>query len=206
LAEEQAIKLKLNLKEDFTMKKMLKSMQWLLLISGILIAILGITMLFTPLENLVTLAIFIGILMLISGISEIASFCSEEKGHRSGWMLASGILSILFGIWTIFGRGSNVLVALLPFIFAVWVLSSSITRIVGSISLKSEGSSIWGWLLAFGIVGTIFGFILLFSPVLSGVLISISIAMILISHGVDNILIFFRIKKIGNYIQERLSE
>ena len=71
------------------MKKLYNSTKWLVLISGVLIAILGISMLFTPLENLVTLALFIGIAMLVSGISEIVSFCGEEKGQRSGWMLAS---------------------------------------------------------------------------------------------------------------------
>lgn len=188
------------------MKKMVKSMRWLLFISGILVLILGITMLFTTLKNLVTLAIFIGISMLISGISEIISFCGEEKGHRSEWMLASGILSVLFGIWAIFGRGTEALVAFMPIIFAVWVLSSGIMRMIGSVSLKSEGYSLWGWLLAFGILGTVFGFLLLFSPILSGTIISVSLALILISHGIDNIILFFRIKKIGNYIWERLDE
>ena len=171
------------------MKKALKSMKWLMLISGILVVILGITMLFTPLSNLVALAIFIGISMLISGISEIMSFCGEEKGHRSGWMLVSGILSTLFGIWTMFGRGTEALVAILPFIFAVWVMSSGITRIVGSVSLKSEGSSLWGWMLAFGILGTVFGFLLLFSPVLSGMIVSYALAFMLIS-GISEIISF----------------
>lgn len=187
------------------MSKALKSMRWLLLISGILVVILGITMLFMPLENLVTLVIFVGISMLISGISEIVSFCGEEKGHRSGWMLASGILSVLFGIWTIFGRGTEALAAFIPIIFAVWVLSSGIMRIVGSVSLKSEGFSLWGWLLAFGILGTVFGFLLLFSPILSGMIVSVSLALILISHGFNNIILFFRIKKISIYIRERLD-
>ena len=43
------------------MKKLYNSTKWLVLISGVLIAILGISMLFTPLENLVTLALFIAI-------------------------------------------------------------------------------------------------------------------------------------------------
>jgi len=190
------------------MKTMLKSMRWLLLISGILIVILGITMLFTPLENLATLAIFIGISILISGISEIVSFCGEEKGRRDRWMLASGILSTIFGIWTIFGSGAQALISFISFILAVWILISSIMRIIDSISLKSKNSSIWGWVptFAFGIIGAVFGIVLLFSPLLSRIIISVSIALILISHGVDNILIFFRIKKIGNYIRERLGE
>lgn len=187
------------------MKKLFNSTKWLMLISGVLIAILGISMLFTPLENLVTLALFIGIAMLVSGISEIVSFCGEEKGQRSGWMLASGIITTLLGIWTLFGRGSAVLVAGLPIIFAVWVMTSSITRIVGSISLKSEGFSQWGWLLAFGIVGTILGFILLFTPLLSSTIIAFSIAFMLIVDGVNNIILFFRMNRLGNKIEKHLG-
>ncbi len=186
-------------------KKAFESMRWLLLASGILIVILGITMLFTPLENLVTLAIFIGIAMLVSGISEIVSFCSEEKGERSGWMLASGILSTALGVWTMFGRGTEALIAVIPFVFAVWVMSSSVLRIVGATTLKSEGYRQWGWMMAFGVIGTILGFVLLFSPILSSLVVAYSIAAMLIAYGVNNIIIFFRMKKIKDHIQERMG-
>jgi uncharacterized membrane protein HdeD (DUF308 family) len=187
------------------MKKIYNMTKWLMLVSGILIVVLGITMLFTPLENLVTLALFIGISMLISGVGEIVSFCSEEKGHRSPWMLANGVISTLFGVWTIFGRGVAALVVLLPFIFAAWVMFSGITRIVGSVSLKEEGYRQWGWLLAFGIVGAVFGFLLLFAPVLSAFVVSVSIACMLIAYGINNIILFFRMKKIGEQIRERIN-
>ncbi len=185
------------------MKKTFKSMKWLLLTSGILIMILGVTMLLTPLENLVALSIFIGISMLISGISEVASFCGEEKGQRDSWLLASGILSTLFGIWTLFGHGTAALAAILPFIFAVWVLSSGIMRIVGAVSIKSEASGLWGWLLAFGILGSVLGFALLFSPMLSAMIISLSIAFMLIAYGIDNVIIFIRMNKIDSYIRDQ---
>lgn len=187
------------------MKQMYKSTKWFMLISGILITILGITMLFTPIQNLLTLAVFIGFAMLISGVSEIVSFCSEEKAYRSGWMLASGIISALLGIWTIFGRGSQALIAIIPFVFAVWIMSSSITRIVGSISLKEEGFSQWGWVLALGILGTILGFIIMFTPLISQILVAYGIAVMLIIYGINNILIFYRMKKIGNHIRNMLD-
>lgn len=188
------------------MKSTLKTINWFTLIAGILIAILGIVMLFTPLENLVTLAIFIGISMLISGISEIVSFCGEEKGQRSGWLLASGIITTLFGVWTLFGRGTAALVAVLPFIFAVWIMTSSITRIAGSVSLKTEGFGGWGWILALGIIGTIFGFVLLFTPVLSGMIVAYSLAFMFISYGINSIVIFFRMRKLGNQIRKHFED
>ena len=187
------------------MKKTLKLMRWLLLLSGILIVILGITMLFTPLQSLVALALFIGISMLISGISEIVSFCNEEKGGRSRWMMASGMITALLGIWTIFGRGAGTLAAILPFVFAAWVISSSIMRVVGSVSLRSGGLAQWGWLLAFGVLGTIFGIFLLFSPVVSGMIVAFTMAGMLIFYGANNILLFFRVKKIADHVRGRLA-
>lgn len=188
------------------MKTLLKSIKWLLLLSGILVVILGITMLFTPLENLVTLAMFVGISMLMSGVSEIVSFCNEAKDHRSGWMLASGVLTAFFAVWALFGRGTEALAAMLPYIFAVWVISSGLLRIAGAIAVKSEGSNLWSWILAFGIVGTALGFLLLFSPILSAVVISCSIGCMLVSYGIDNVILFFRLKKIGDRIRDHLGE
>ncbi len=187
------------------MKNTLKTINWLMLISGSLIAVLGITMLFTPLATLVTLAAIIGIAMIISGISEIVSFYGEAKGHRSGWMLASGIITGLLGIWTLFGRGSQALAAIIPFVFAVWVMTSSIMRIVGSINLKAEGFSGWAAIFVLGVIGTILGFILLFSPVLSSVIVAYSIAFMLITYGINNVILFFRLHKLGKAIQEQLG-
>ena len=176
-------------------------MMWLLLLSGILVAILGITMLFAPLESLVTLAIFIGFSMLISGASEIASYCGEEQGGRSGWLLTSGILTVVFAIWTLFGRGTEALVVSLPFVFAIWVLTSGIVRIGGAISSKSDGSNLWGWMLAFGVSGAALGFLLMFTPVLSGIMIAYMLGFMLISYGVDSIIIFFSLRKFGHHIR-----
>lgn len=188
------------------MKALLKSIKWFMLTSGVLIVLLGIIMLFTPFQNLATLAISIGISMLFSGITEIAEFFGEEKEDRSNWTLVSGILITLLGIWTIFGRGSNVLLAILPFIFAISVIGSSISRIIGSRALKAEGSSYWVWVMVFGILGIILGIVLLFSPLLSNMVIAYIIAVMLISYGADNIVIFFRMNKVGNYIRKRMNE
>lgn len=187
------------------MMKNMKTIRWFLLISGILVVILGIWMLFTPLENLIFLAMYIGITLLISGVSEIVSYCGEEKEYRSGWMLASGILSTLFSLWVIFGRGMAALTIALPYVFAMWIMMSGIMRIVGSLSYKSVGVKAWGLLLTLGIIGAVFGFMLMFSPMLSAVVVAYTIAFMVIIHGVNNILLFFNVKKLGDAIRRRLG-
>ncbi|HHU89427.1 MAG TPA: hypothetical protein GXZ22_00015 [Clostridiaceae bacterium] len=185
------------------METVLKSIKWLLLLSGVLIVLLGITMLFTPLGNLVTLTVFIVISMLVSGVSEIASFF-RKKNHRNGWMQVSGIATVLFAVWALLEQEAEVLVVLLPFIFAVWVMSSGVMRIAGSICIKSDDSDLWKWILTFNILSIVLGFLLLFSPILSEAIISFFIGVMLISYGLNNIIIFFRLKKISRLIQRRL--
>ena len=80
-----------------------------MLTSGILITILGISMLFTPFQNLVALVTFVGVSMLISGIAEVIAFFGEEKGNRIGWILSSGIITTVIGSWISFGHGSEFL-------------------------------------------------------------------------------------------------
>ena len=175
------------------MKKMLK---WLLPAAGLWVIAFGVTAMFRPLSALITFALFIGIGMFVSGIAEIASFIGQGRGSRSGLMLASGIMSTLLGIWVMVGRGVYAIALILPFVFAVWVLASGITRVVDSISQRSHGYDMDKWQLAFGILGTMAGFSLLFNPLMSAVLVSFTLGFMLISHGVGTIELFFKVRKL----------
>jgi len=171
-----------------------KQTKWLLLLSGIGILALGITTIARPHAGLITLAIFFGVVLLFAGISEIAAYSSRDKANRSGGMLASGILSVLFGIWIMFGRGMAVVATIIPFIFAIWVMASGITRIADSLSPKDGGKrSVWQLVLA--IISTMFGFVLMFNPVMSAVVVSIITSIMLIAFGIGTIHMFFVLRK-----------
>lgn len=171
-----------------------RAMRWLFLLSGVLFVIMGMRMFSTPLKSLVVMAIYIGISMLISGISEISLYFNSEPGKRSGWILAGGILSTLFGIWAIFGSGAAVLVAVLPFLFAVWIMSSGVIRIAGSFSMESSGFE-RGCMLLLGLLNAALGFAMLFSPYFSAAVAAYTIAFMFMAYGINNIYIFFVLKK-----------
>lgn len=174
---------------------MTKGFKWLLPIAGLGIITLGVITMVRPLAGIVALAIFFGIGMLASGISEIASYCGQEKGNRSGMMLASGILSTLVGIWVVFRGGTYAVAVIMPYIFATWVMASGITRIADAVTRKSEHDGIKGWQLALGILATLLGFSLMFNPLFSTAMVSFTMAFTLIAHGVGTIELFFRIRK-----------
>ncbi|MCL2382081.1 MAG: DUF308 domain-containing protein [Treponema sp.] len=174
---------------------MRKAFKWLLPAAGLGIIALGVATIFTPIAGIVVLAIFFGIAMLVSGISEIVSFAGAEKSSRSGMLLASGILSTLFGIWVMFGRGIYAIAIILPFIFAVWVMASGITRIVDSVSRKPEGSKMRTGALVIGILTSLSGFALLFNPILSAGIVAFIVPFMLIFHGIGTIQLFFLLLK-----------
>lgn len=173
----------------------MKKLKWSLLISGILVTILGILMLFYPTSSYLSIALYIGLSMIISGVSEILSFCTDNKENRSGWLLSSGIISTLLGLWVFFGKGVALLAIILPFVFATWVFASGVIRISGAISLYKTGSKIWGWVLTLGILCTISGFILLFSPLYTAILMVSILSFTLILHGINNTIVFFHMNK-----------
>jgi len=182
----------------------MKLLRWFMPIAGLLAIGLGIVSLFRPLTSLTTIAIFFGISVLSSGISEIVSFCGAGKGNRSGWTLTAGILSVIFGLWATIGIGMYAIARFIPFIFAGWIMTLGIERIADAIARKhienADGGtaykrSINKWGLFFGILILLSSVILMFNPFMSARLVSIMLSILLVTYGVNTIELFIRFKK-----------
>jgi uncharacterized membrane protein HdeD (DUF308 family) len=175
--------------------KLIKAAKWSMLVSGLLVLALGIWMLFTPLESIMGLAIFISIVMLISGISEIASYFMAEKKDRVKWKLAGGFISAFFGIWIMFGSGLAAVVTIIPFVFAAWMITVGLVHVLGTFSLEHKGIG-RTILLLFAFAETAFGLLLMYSPWFSMTVISAIMGVMYISHAATNISNFVYLHKI----------
>ncbi len=184
----------------------MKSMRWLMLVSGILWVILGITCIFHPVSTLVTLAMFFSIAMLVSGISQVAAYFSDFRENRSGWVLAGGILSVVLGLWLLIGRGYTALAAMIPFVVSIWVLSEGVSRTIGAFTLKDAGMENWGWVLALGIVEILLGGMLTFMPILSGWMAAFAVSAMCISHGLSDISMFRTVSHIRSYFKDMFGK
>ena len=182
--------------------KKLNWLLWLMPISGLAIIVLGIILFFVPPYNFSALAVVFGAAILASGILELISYFGDARENRSGTVLAGGILSILFGTWTIFGSRLDESAIILPFMLAAWIMSIGVSRMVEAVNRKSQGGKLKMGLLIFGVLGTFVGFALLFHPVMPPALVSQLLAFIMVSHGVGTITLFFRLKKQGKILAE----
>lgn len=174
----------------------MKSLRWFNLIGGILLVILGIISFATPVANLAAISIAICLIVIIYGIFLIIAYSSFPKAFRSGWMLVMGILSILLGIWMLSSGGITALTETLPYIFAVWLMVSSLSLIASSIDLKDMKVSGWVWELILGIIGVVLGFILMFDPITSALTLSFMLAYVFLFKGISDIIVFFTTRNI----------
>lgn len=137
---------------------------WLILLRGIVAVLLGLISLFSPNSTLVAFVIIFGIYAVIDGVAAIYMAITSRKEQKLwSWLLIEGVLSILAGIIALVWPGVTLLV--IGFIIGFWAVFLGITQISQAMSLKREGSSVWGWLLAAGIVVLLWGvFVFIFAP------------------------------------------
>ena len=137
----------------------------LFVILGILMILAGITCFFTPVETSSVIPFIFGLAMVIDGIGRIiAWFSIREYAPRSGWVLASSIISLVFGLILttspMLQMSVGVFVVLLT---GWWILALGIIRIVHAfhlLKIKRESPDfVFGEipLLGLGVIGVVVG-------------------------------------------------
>lgn len=74
-----------------------------LLFSGLLSAAVGVAMLLLPMAGAIALATLIAIFLLLEGLLEIILSINMRFSSSWGWLMASGVLSLLLGALLLFG-------------------------------------------------------------------------------------------------------
>jgi uncharacterized membrane protein HdeD (DUF308 family) len=133
---------------------------WVLfLIEGIVLIILGMLAILVP--NLASLAttVFLGWILLLSGILGLIATLRARQAPGFGWSLLSAIVGIVAGAllvaWPVQGTFSLTAV-LIAFLFAEGILT-----VLYATEHRKSSSSGWGWMLASGFVDLLLGVILL---------------------------------------------
>ena len=97
---------------------------WLLLMLGLLIMAAGIVVFCFPAESYMTLSVIFGVLMLVSGISElVVSLGSRNFFMMRGYSVVGAVLDLLLGIFLCCFPGVTLVV--LPVVLGIWLLYHS---------------------------------------------------------------------------------
>ena len=155
----------------------------LFVILGILMILAGITCFFTPVETSSVIPFIFGLAMVIDGIGRIiAWFSIREYAPQSGWVLASSIISLVFGLMLLTGW---------------WILALGIIRIVHAfhlLKIKRESpdfvfgemvGSNWWVALILGLLLGVLGVIVILNPLLGLGVIGVVVGCGMITAGIN---------------------
>lgn len=163
---------------------MAKKIKVFLACSGIMLIILGIICLASPASALISLSWVLGLMTLISGVSElVAVLNAQENIPNSGTRVLSAILQIVVGCILL---AHPVITAVsITLVFAFWVLFEGIVVIVKSFDYKKVGYKAWWLILLLGVCGTVLGFAAVCNPVAAGKTLTVLVGLAVIAEGVS---------------------
>lgn len=164
------------------------------LLAGILMAVVGVYVWFNPEVTLVALALYLGVVFIAVGVGYlIASFSFD-----SGWYMVVGLLDILVGV--IFVANLGVSAASMPIIFALWCLAIGVIQLVSAIQLRRVMSnSSMSWTMVAGVLGIVFGFLILTYPALGAITLTALMGTYVILYGVVEIAEYVYNRKIMQF-------
>ena len=169
---------------------------YLVLLAGIIFIAAGIWVMCTPLSAYLALSVLFSISFSIVGLMEVIFAIANRKEMKGwGWTLVFGLFNLLISF--ILFYDPLISITTLPLYVGFVVLFRSITTIGVSLDTENYATPGKGSLLALGILGVFFSFILLWNPAFAGLSLVIWTAIGLITAGIYSIYFSFLLKKLA---------
>lgn len=115
---------------------------------GVLLIIAGILAVLMPEIAALATALVLGWLLILAGIFEILHAFHTRARRGFGWKLASGILTLILGIWILAMPVAGI--ASLALLVAAFLLGSGIVRVILAARVKPLPG--WGWVMFNGVL------------------------------------------------------
>lgn len=166
---------------------------WLSLIIGLAMLAMGLVVLVNPSASYLTFALWLGVLVALSGVVGIVQGASSKNYFvRRGWLIVASIADIIIGILLMFNIALSA--ALLPVLLGVWLLYRGMTLIMQGADLRNYRVRDAGWVIFGGALIVAISLAVLFFPLSVGmeaVVLAVSIGFIV--YGFTTISLSFRL-------------
>ena len=171
---------------------------WVLLIRGILLIIIGLLAFVSP----IVWVTFIGIYMLIDGMSMLFSGFGDQPAGQSRWpLIIIGVLGLLAGLIILWNPVLGALT--LTVVIAAWAIITGILTIIAAVRVREEIDNEW-WLIITGALAVLFGILVFFGGeaglVAGSFAISTVFGVFAILVGILSIVLAFRVRDFGTQI------
>ena len=150
------------------------------ILQSVLMILAGIMALVFPMISSVAIVIFLGWLLIFSGILQAFSLLDARHVPHFWLQLVSVVLSVLVGILFLRNPGAGLLT--LTLLLIVFFMVEGISKIIFSLTIRPFPN--WGWVFASGVIGILLAFYLWANtPVTAVWLLGVLLGIGLISEG-----------------------
>ena len=170
-----------------------KANWWLFLLGGILYILFGIMALMRPAQTLLALSMLFACFLLVDGIFSVVRALGAKGVDGRWWVFFSGLLSILVGLYALFGPVSTVL--LFVFVVAFQAILFGAATFMFGVSIRKAVRGEWMLYLT-GVLSVIFGLLLLWAPGIGGLSVSLLIGTWALAIGLLRVVFALRVRSL----------
>ena len=179
-------------KEQNFMKDIFKNITNSVIVLSILAVLLGIVMVAYPGLSLVALGITIAAYLIVHGITLIILDIKAWKMYIPFDGMLQGILCVLTGV--LLAMSPEYIAVYIGIFVGLWVIVSSFDGIRLASALRITDAP-WVLMIIMNIIDIIIGCIIVFTPVLSSISMTVGLGVVIIIHSVINIVNMIMVKK-----------
>ena len=161
---------------------------WLLAVFGAITVGFGVVLTFKPGKSVHTIAVIIGIWLLILGVVRLIQAIGAT-GERVGLLLI-GLLAIVMAILLL--HHTTTTVAVLGFIVGIFWTIGGVSQLIYGFS-ANDGKVSWPIVLL-GLIGTIIGVLCLVYPSLSLSILCVIVGVGMIVYGIVELVVSFQVR------------
>jgi uncharacterized membrane protein HdeD (DUF308 family) len=162
---------------------------WLLVLVGVLSVVAGVIVLFKPGESLPTLAVIVGIFMLVDGVFEIASAFFRGTPNR-GLVALFGVITAIVGVLLI--RHPIAGVAFVALLIGLWLITVGVIRFVTAFEEVEHRF----WHAVAGVVEIVAGVVIVSTPEIGFATLTVLVGVGFILNGIAVIVLGWTMQEV----------
>lgn len=162
-------------------------------VRGVLAIIFGIIAIAAPITTAIVLAVVIGVFAIVDGIVALVDAFRHRGGSGFGLRIFLGVVSLLFGILILVWPGKTI--AVLVILIGLWSIVIGILQIVANVSIRKEAPGAWVWGVVAGVLGVIFGILVLLWPGIGLLSLILLLGIWAIVFGISLIVLGLQVRK-----------
>jgi len=166
---------------------------WVLLLYGVLGVLFGLIAMTRPVAAAAALAWALGVMALAEGLVSLLALFDKQVAISKIWLALYAIVSIMFGLLTVFNPIKTA--GLLLLFLAAWLIVAGVYRIVFAIRIRKEITG--EWLIALsGFLAIVLGVLYVLNPIVGLKVTTIWIGAAALVYGVLQIIAAFKVRRL----------